>query len=184
MDERRVNVRAEQEVHLLEGGEGAQEVEFHARVAGVKHLGELRHDVDGHQVGEADAHIAGLAAPGALDVLRKLIRQPQDLARTLEDLLPDGSDCHRPGCALQHGNTEGGFERPDELADRRLRHVQPPGGPAEVQFIRYCHEGAKLADLDSCHRHRISYQDQINITKSVTIPSLIPEAGHAPCRAS
>lgn len=56
-----------------------------------------------------------------------------------------GGEGDPAGCTVQEFAAEIGFELPDGAAQRRLRHVQAGGGPAEVQFVGDRHEIAQRA---------------------------------------
>jgi hypothetical protein len=58
---------------------------------------------------------------------------------------PRRRELNPPARPLQQREPELVLERPDLLAERRLRDVQPLRGAAEVKLLRDGHEVAKLA---------------------------------------
>ena len=59
-----------------------------------------------------------------------------------------GRQLHPPRRAHEQHGAEIALELADRARERRLRHVQPRGGAAEVQLLGDRHEVAQLAELD------------------------------------
>lgn len=52
-----------------------------------------------------------------------------------EQRVPGGGEPHGPGGPVEQLDAQIPLEQLDLLAERRLRDVQPLGGPPEVQFL-------------------------------------------------
>ena len=85
--------------------------------------------------GEADDDGAEIARGNALDRLRRALGQLQDAARVGQEGHPGRGQGDRPGGAVDELHAELALELLDLPAQRRLGHVQPLGGPPEVQFL-------------------------------------------------
>ena len=86
--------------------------------------------------GEADDDRAEIPCGNALHGLRRALGQLQDAPRVGQERHPRGRQRHRPRGAVDELHAEFVLELLDLPAQRRLRHVQPLGGPPEVQFLR------------------------------------------------
>ncbi len=96
----------------------------------------------------ADAQQVGLALGGCPGPLQALLQAPVDRHQVLPQLLPGGRQPHVAAVALEQLDADAALLLLDGLADPCGRHVQPLGGPPEVQFLRQ-----RQKDLDVAQFH-------------------------------
>ena len=95
-----------------------------------------------------------LAGRRALGVLGRSFGIRQRPPRPLEERTSRVCELHLAGRADEQGHPEVAFELPDCGAERRLRHVHPIRGAAEVQLLRHGDEVAQVAQLDHAKKER------------------------------
>ena len=99
------------------------------------------------RAGEAHAQQAGLAVVDAPRVAPRPVEIAEDRPRVAQERLARGRHLHPAARARQQLAPELLLQQPDLVAQRRLGHVQPRGGPAEVQLLRHGHEISELPEL-------------------------------------
>ncbi len=125
----------------------APQVEPHPRELGAQRLGEVRQERVGHRAREADGQPAELARRRGPRVLLRGARRGEDRVGSIEQHLARRQQLDPARRAPQQGRPDVGLEAADELGQRRLRHVQPGRGSAEVQLLTDGYERVQLADL-------------------------------------
>ncbi len=68
--------------------------------------------------------------------------------RVRQQPLTVGRQGHPPGRPYEEIGTQLPFQAPDVAAQRLLGHVQPDGGPGEVQFLGHGDEGAEETGVE------------------------------------
>jgi hypothetical protein len=81
-------------------------------------------------------------ARAALSARRRMRRASSRKAR------PAGRQPHRAAGAVQQGDAQDALQQLDLPAERRLGHVQPLGGAAEMQLLGGGHEAAQLTQFE------------------------------------
>src|SRR5258708_5075131 len=94
----------------------------------------------GRQGGEADRQRPSRTRRDAPHGERALFREPQDAPGLGEEHPPGGRDLDRTAGAVEQGDADFLFEQLDLTAERRLRQVQPRGGPAQMELLGDYHE--------------------------------------------
>ncbi|MGY3357623.1 hypothetical protein ACVWZK_004286 [Bradyrhizobium sp. GM0.4] len=101
--------------------------------------------------GEADLQRAGLAERDTAGDLRGAFSKLQDAPRFRQEAAPGRRQAHRAAGTLQQRRIDDVLEHLDLPGQRRLGHVQPRGGAAEMQFLRHRDETAELVEVE--HRY-------------------------------
>ena len=98
-----------------------------------------------------------LAGRRALGVLGRPFGIRQRPARSGEERAPGVGELHLAGRADEEIDPEVAFELSDRGAERRLGHVHPLRGAAEVQLLRHGDEVAQVAQLDHAKERNSPY---------------------------
>ncbi len=80
-------------------------------------------------------------------LLHVILNVPQRPARPVEEGCTCRGELHRPGGPHEQGAAHEVLQLPDLLRERRLREVQAPGRPAEMQFLGDRHEVPQVTQL-------------------------------------
>ena len=123
------------------------QVQPHPRQLGAQRLREVRQERIGHRAREADRQATELARRRRPGVLLRGARRGEDRVRAVEQHLPRGQQLDAARRAPQQGRPDVGLQAADELRERRLGHVQPGRGAAEVQLLPDRDERVQLPDL-------------------------------------
>ena len=127
--------------HLLQG-----EIDFGQAVAQVRD--QAREGAIGGGGGEAEAdHSALPPRRPAGDALRILGRRDHPV-RLRHEGASGGGQAHRPGGAFQQRDAQRLLQHLDLPGERRLRQIQPRGGPAEMQFLGHRDEAAGVSQIE------------------------------------
>ncbi|GAA0548600.1 hypothetical protein GCM10009533_54070 [Saccharopolyspora spinosporotrichia] len=118
----------------------AAQRELDPRQLGGDRAGEAREHVVAARTGEPDRDAADLPEARGPHRVPGHSRLGQHPASGLQQRLAGSREPDSPGVALEERHPEIAFEQPDLPAQRRLRHVQPRGRAAEVQFFRDSNE--------------------------------------------
>ena len=119
----------------------------------VRHLLAAGRDQFGHIAvgrcgGEADIDRAGLALGDAPRQHGRTLRELQDQPRLGQEALAGRRQPDQAIAALKQFYAQYPFENLDLPAERRLRHVQPGSGAAEMQLLCHGHEATYLAQFE------------------------------------
>ena len=87
--------------------------------------------------------------PGALRREHGPLDFRQRPARAVQERDARGGELHAPARPHQQRCAYDRFELAHLLAERWLRHVQPPSRPAEMQLLGHCNEIAQMTELDA-----------------------------------
>ena len=117
------------------------------RVRRAEPLHHARHERQQRRAGEAHPQRPRLALVDALGVVGGPIEVGEDRPRVAQERVAGRSRLHAPARAREELHPELVLQQPDLVAQRRLRHVQPLRGPAEVQLLGDGDEVAELAEL-------------------------------------
>ena len=83
--------------------------------------------------------------------LRRAFGELQDAPRLGQEAAAGRRQPHRSARALQERRIDDVLEHLDLPGQRRLGHVEPRGGAAEMQFLRHGDEAAELVKVE--HRY-------------------------------
>ena len=168
--QRHVQGALEQTLDLGRREHLAAQVEPHPRELGAQRLGEVRQERVGHRAREADREPAELARRRGPRVLLRGARGREDRVGSVEQHLARRQQLDAARRAPQQGRPDVGLEAADELGQRRLRHVQPGRGAAEVQLLSHGDERVQLADL---HVTKIMQSEILIGASLVTLAQMI-----------
>ena len=137
-----------QRLHLFALGEVVQ-VDAHLGAQRVELPHEARYDVEHARAEDADLQVARQARAAAEGALARQPRQLQDVGHVLQQRLCRLRQLHAMRRAQEQGRTQLLLDLPDLARQRRLGHVQPFGGAAEIALLRH---REKVAHLPQVHR--------------------------------
>ena len=123
------------------------ELDVDRRVRHAQPLHDARHERQERRAGEAHAQRPGLPLVDAARVVRGAVEVGQDRARVAQEGLAGRRHLHAPARPREELAAQLVLQQPDLVAQRRLGHVEPLGGAAEVQLLGDGHEVAELTQL-------------------------------------
>ena len=122
--------------------------ELDVGVAGPERPAERRERLEARAPRIGDPQVTELAGRRALGVLGRPLGIRQRAPRSLKERATGVGEPHLAGRSGEEIDPEVAFELSDRGAERRLGHVHPLRGAAEVQLLRHGDEVAQVAQLD------------------------------------
>src|SRR5262245_26091215 len=153
-DEADVDLAADQRVDLI-GRRHVAKMELNVGMGAAKTLHHIGQQSEDTRHAKADAKKAGFASRRPLGERQRGGRLDQQMTAAAREQPPRLRQLHVAIAADQQRTSDPRFHAADPLAERRLRHVQAIGGPAEMQRLGQDEQRPEIVELH-VHNQRLS----------------------------